>query len=345
MATLSEDIIKYIIDFCDIPTLFSLSCTNKELRTYINNKDWKQIWLQIIQHKKTAVSEFEKKTNITSDTEYKDIVRLAGFTGCMLCKKQNIRKVWWQFKIRSCTECLYERTIGEWEFEDKIPKHTYANLPYTTKQMYNKYYRNYTIKFYWKAKIDEILLLYPPPPPPPTPQTPLPVSPKKEKIKKIPTEREIENQKNRKEDIDNICSLNDIILTDAALYSETYNKNIKISSKLQKKNFIESKLPEIKREIAAKKEEIRLREIKIEEQRLENIRLTEEFNERLKIQKELYLMTKEDKRKKIANVIRNTKKYISNVNHKTNKCELCNNNRLFCINGLSDHKRDAHGIV
>ena len=342
MATLSEDIIKYIIDFCDIPTLFYLSCTNKELRTYINNKDWKQIWLQIIQHKKTAVSEFEKKTNITSDAEYKDIVRLAGFTGCMLCKKQNIRKVWWQFKIRSCTDCLYERTIGEWEFEDKIPKHTYTNLPYTTKQMYNKYYKNYTIKFYWKTQIDEILLLYPPPPP--TPQTHLSISPKKEKIKKIPTTQEIENQKNRKEDINNICELNYILLTDAVLYSETYNKNIKISSKLQKKNFIESKLPEIKREIAEKKEEIRLSEIKLEEQRVENIRLTEEFNERLKIQKELYLMTKEDKRKKIANVIKN-KPNNQVINSKINKCELCNNNRLFCINGLYDHKRDAHGIV
>ena len=120
--------------------------------------------------------------------------------------------------------------------------------------MYNKYYKNYTIKFYWKTQIDKILLLYPPSPPPIPPQSSLPVSPKKEKIKKIPTTQEIENQKNRKEDIHNICDLNDILLTDAVLYSETYNKNIKISSKLQKKHFIESKLPEIKKEIAEKKE-------------------------------------------------------------------------------------------
>ena len=184
-----------------------------------------------------------------------------------------------------------------------------------------------------------------PSPPPNPPQIPLPVSPKKEKIKKVPTAQEIENQKNRKEDIKNICELNDILLTDAVLYSETYNKNIKISSKLQKKNFIDSKLPEIKREIAEKKEEIRLREIKLEEQRAENIRLAEEFNQRLKIQKELYLMTKEDTRKKIANIMRNKTKNKQVISNKINKCELCNNNRLFCINGLYDHKRDSHGIV
>ena len=342
MVVLSEDIIKYIIDFCDIPSLLKLSDVNKNIRTYINNKDWKQIWLQIIQNKKTALSEFEKKTTLTIDSDYKEIVRLAGFTGCMLCNKKNIRKVWWQFKIRSCTECLYERTIGEWEFEDKIPKDTYKDLPYTTKQMYNKYYRNYTIKFYWKPKIEELLLLYPPQPP--APSSP-PMPPKQKRIKKEPTTQELENQTIRIEEINNICLLNNIVLNDAKSYSETYNKNIKITSKLQKKNFIDSKIPEITREIADKKEEIRLREIKLEEQRLENIRLTEQFNERVKIQKELYLMTKEDKRKKIANIMKNKPTNNRVICNKTNKCEVCNNNRLFCIQGLYDHKRDAHGII
>jgi len=327
MAYLSEDVIKYIIDFCDIPTLYSF-CVNKNLTEYINGKNWKNIWLYVSNYKKTALTEFDKKTTPTNDSDYKDVIRLAGFNGCMFCKNKNIRKVWWQFKVRSCAECLYDRTIGEWEFENKLPKQVYENLPYTTKQMYNRYFGTYTIKFYWKTKINELLRLHPPAPPPP------PVEPKR--IKKIPTSEEIEIQKNRKDEINQICLLHNIVLNDAGTYSETYNKNIKIMSKLQKKNFIDNKIPQIQKEITEKKEEIRIREIQLEEQRLENIRKKEKLIELQQIQLEYYLMCKEDKQKLSFNHISNAKNM---------KCDICNTNRLFCVKGLFDHRRDAHKIL
>ena len=77
---------------------------------YIKNKDWKSIWLTI--NKKSAISEFSKKTNFTANKDYKNVVKLAGFTGCMMCNKKNIRKVWWEFDIRCCAECLHANTIG-----------------------------------------------------------------------------------------------------------------------------------------------------------------------------------------------------------------------------------------
>lgn len=332
MVYLSEDIIKYIIDFCDVPTLYSC-CINKNLTDYIHRKDWKNIWLQITKHKKTALTEFDKKTTPTNDSEYKDIVRLAGFSGCMFCEKKNIRKVWWQFKIRSCAECIYDRTIGDWEFEDKLPKHVYENLPYTTKQMYNRYYGTYIIKFYWKSKINELLRLHPPVPHPPPPPVPL-AQPKR--INKIPTEQELETQRNRKEEINSICLLHNIQLNEAEIYSETYNKNIKVMSKLQKKNFIQSKIPEIQKEITAKKEEIRVKEIELENRRLENIRIKNKNMEIQQIQKEYFLMYKEDMRKILVNNI---------SNEKNMTCDICKTNRLFCIKGLFDHRRDAHKIL
>jgi len=331
MVYLSEDVIKYIIDFCDIPTLYSF-CVNKNLTEYINGKDWKNIWLYVSNHKKTALTEFDKKTTPTNDSDYKDVVRLAGFNGCMFCKNKNIRKVWWQFKVRSCAECLYDRTIGEWEFENKLPKQVYENLPYTTKQMYNRHFGTYIIKFYWKTKINELLRLHPPTPPPPPPAQ----SAEPKRIKKIPTPQEIEIQKNRKDEINQICLLHNIVLNDAGTYSETYNKNIKIHSKLQKKNFIECKIPQIQKEITEKKEEIRIREIQLEEQRLENIRKKEKLMELQQIQLEYSLMCKEDKHKSSFNSISNAKNM---------KCDICNTNRLFCVKGLFDHRRDAHKIL
>lgn len=330
MVYLSEDVIKYIIDFCDIPTLYSF-CVNKNLTDYVNGKDWKNIWLYISTHKKTALTEFDKKTTPTNDSEYKDVVRLAGYNGCMFCKNKNIRKVWWQFKVRSCAECLYDRTIGEWEFENKLPKQVYANLPYTTKQMYNKYYGTYTIKFYWKTKINELLRLHPPAPPPPPPP---PVEPKR--IKKIPTSEEIEIQKNRKEDINELCLLHNIILSEAETYSETYIKNIKIISKLQKKNFIDNKIPQIQTEITEKKEVIRIKAIQLEQQHLENIRKKEKLMELQQIQMEYFLMCKEDKCKPMVHGVSNSKNM---------KCDICNTNRLFCVKGLFDHRRDAHKFL
>ena len=324
MVYLSEDIIKYIIDFCDVETLYSFCVVNKKLTDYINRKDWKNIWLQITKHKKTALTEFDKKTTSTNDSEYKDIVRLAGFSGCMFCEKKNIRKVWWQFNVRSCAECIYDRTLGEWEFENKLPKHVYENLPYTTKQMYNRYYGTYIIKFYWKPKINELLRLHPPAPPPPPPP---PAEPKR--IKKIHTDQELETQRNRKDEINNICLSHHIQLNEAEIYSETYNKNIKVMSKLQKKNFIECKIPEIQKEITAKKEEMRVKEIELEKRRLENMEIQQ-------IQKEYCLMYKEDTRKIIVN-------HVSNKKNMT--CDICKTNRLFCIKGLSDHRRDAHQIL
>jgi hypothetical protein len=341
---LCDEEIKSIIDYCDLQTMLSFS-VNKEFSKYIDEKDWKSIWVQIIKNKKSksAINEFEKKSTPTMDNEYKNVVKLAGFTGCMICNKTNIRKVWWEFNIRSCLDCLSRKTIGEWEFEKKIPNAAYSHLPYNTKQMYNKYFGNYSIKFYWKKNIDELILLhYRPPSPPPPPV----IIPKPEKIKKVPTETEAENQKLRKIEIDNLCISNDIVLADAVTMSETYKKNIVIMAKLQKKKFIDTKIPEIKKEIEIVKEKQREQLEKFEKMRLEQLQRNKEILEKQKIQNELWLMYKEDKRKYLTNKIdkRNKKNPLS-FNRKNLHCELCeNSNRQFCLLGLKQHQRDIHKV-
>jgi len=57
-------------------------------------------------------------------------VNLAGFKGCMFCCNTRINKVYWQYKVRCCKDCLYHKTIGEWEFEKYLDKQHYEHLPY-----------------------------------------------------------------------------------------------------------------------------------------------------------------------------------------------------------------------
>lgn len=309
-----DDVIKYIFDFCDIETLYSC-CVNREFNRYITKKDWRKIWLKICEKKATALSEFAKKTTYTNINEYKNVVRLAGFTGCMVCKKKNIRKVWWEFKIRCCAECLYSKTIGEWKFNEILPSHTYINLPFTTKDMYNKHYGCYTINFYWKKTIDQLLLLHVPVLVPiiePTLDVILTSSiisasviqspPKQKKEKKQLSDSEIESRNLRKNQIDNLCINHDIVLEEALQYSEIYNSSIKICSKLQTKHFIENKLPIIQKEIQDKKEQI-------EQERQRTIELAQ----------------------------------LRRCPIKKLTCEQCiNTTRLFTYDGLLQHKHSKH---
>jgi hypothetical protein len=341
---LCDEIIKNIIDYCDIPLLFSFTI-NKTFTQYINDKDWKKIWVELCKNKKCVLNEFEKKTTNTSDNEYKMVVKLAGFTGCMICNKKNNRKVWWEFSIRCCMECLSKKTIGEWEFEKKIPKEAYSHLSYSSKQMYNRYFGNYIIKFYWKKTINELLLLYPPEPVMPNNTITLkPLNPPK--IKKIPNELDIAKQKQRKIDIDNICLSNNISLEYASTMSMTYKENIMKMSKLQSKNFIDTKIPEIKKEIEFVKEKEREKMELLKKIELEKMNRKTEMIEKQKIQNELYLMYKEDTKKYLMNkIIKRNKKIILTFQVKNVMCELCNNNRQFSLLGLRDHQKDVHKIV
>jgi hypothetical protein len=348
---LCDEIIQNIIDYCDIQTLFSF-IVNRKFTNYINGKDWKKYWLEICKHKPSANTELEKKITDTMDNEYKMVVKLAGFQGCMICNKKNIRKVWWEFNIRSCMNCIKTKTIGEWEFEKKIPKETYSHLPYTTKEMYNRYFRNYVIKFYWKKSINELLLLHPPKPPVLVLLKNTMKPTKLPKIKKIPSELEIEKQKQRKIDIDNICLSNDISLEDAATMSNTYKENIIKMSKLQNKNFIDTKIPIIKQEIEEEKAKEREHMEYLRNLELERMKRTVEILEKQKIQSECRFMYKEDKKKdgvkNIPNIVTNIKKKqnMLTVHVKNVRCELCeNNNRQFSLVGLRDHQRDVHNVV
>ncbi len=315
---LCEDLIKYIIDYCPIETLFAFY-SNKEYTEYIEQRiDWYSLWKQTARD--AAITEYSKARNLRfpapNKTDYKNIVRLTHTTGCMYCGKKRIRKVWWEFNVRSCQECIYSRTIGEWEFEHKLSKPLYEHLPHNTRQMYNRS-GYYTIHFYWKDTIHKLIAQhYVPPPPKPTLEraafilTPEPV---KRQPKQI-TDDEIKIREQRKIEIDALCISHNIAIHMARLYSPTYNQNIKKIAKLQQTRFISTMIPKIRDEVETQEREIAAKQ-EASRQWLEA----------------------EEQRKKLRNIqLDTTKQY---------RCIYCVNKiRLFCYSGLESHCSAIHKL-
>ena len=299
---LCEDLIKYIIDYCPIETLFAFYA-NKEYTEYIEQRiDWRSLWHQTARD--AAITEYGKAPN---KTDYKNIARLTHTTGCMYCGKKRIRKVWWEFNVRSCQECIYSRTIGEWEFENKLSKPLYEHLPHNTRQMYNRS-GYYTIQFYWKNTIHKLIAQHYVPPPlisgVPTP--PVKPEPVKRQPKQI-TDDEIKIREQRKTEIDALCVSHNIAVNMARLYSPTYNQNIKKTAKLQQTRFISNMIPKIRDEV-----EIQEREIAAKQ---------EASRQWLEAEKQ---------RKELRNIqLDTTKQY---------RCIYCvDKTRLFCYLGLESH--------
>ena len=222
MMNLNDDVLTNIIDFIDIKTILKLDI-NPFFNEYINNKDWKALWDLTCKKNKTALKEFHKRkgNDNLNNSDYKEIVQLAGFKGCMFCNNTRISKVHWEYKVRCCKDCLYSRTIGEWEFEKYLDKKHYTHLPYVQRSMYNSLFGYYLISFYWKESIDELFELYPYIPPPPQPLV---------KEEHINTER--------KKVIDELLKKENIDVENALFYSKTYASIIKAKGKLNVKRCI-----------------------------------------------------------------------------------------------------------
>lgn len=219
---LHTDVLLYILDFIDIKTLVNLNI-NPFFNDYIDKKDWKNLFNLMYNKNITLRKEYNKRKNNDNlkNNDYKEIIKLAGFKGCMFCNKKNITKVYWEFKVRCCKDCLYSRTIGEWKFEKYLDKKHYLHLPYIKKNMYNSLFGYYSIYFFWKKNIDELLKIHPYIPPVPIPLV----------------EKEYINNE-RKKVIDELLIKENINIEKALLYSKTYASIIKAKGKLNVKKCI-----------------------------------------------------------------------------------------------------------
>lgn len=83
--------------------------------------------------------------------------------GCMRCGAARITKIHWPFPIRVCKPCLDQITISDYWFrttyKDIVAAHPNwnHNLKYITRELYNRYARNYIERFYMKRDIDRAI--------------------------------------------------------------------------------------------------------------------------------------------------------------------------------------------
>ena len=109
-----------------------LSSTCKYLHSMIGEGVWEAAWNAYVENVSTP------KPIYTPKVSYKENLLLHAHIGCQFCKTPRIRKIYYPFAMRCCTECLYAMTISGWRLKTdfKVPVYKYEHLPHTVVDMY-----------------------------------------------------------------------------------------------------------------------------------------------------------------------------------------------------------------
>lgn len=94
----------------------------------------------------------------------KKVLELYGQRGCQFCNKPRIRKVYTEYGVRCCEQCLHERTISGYKLETDYylqDQKIFQGARKREVESYNPYARwrskYFTVTFYWKQDIEDIL--------------------------------------------------------------------------------------------------------------------------------------------------------------------------------------------
>lgn len=127
-------------------TVLSLSQVSRALNRGLDDSNtiWEKVCKTIGDLAKTpeTVSSILLKTDpAATDASARDRLRLSCFTGCMLCGKARIRKIYWQYKIRVCDTCLRDSSVSEYDLRDTygIQLGDLCSLPSHKVGFYNPY--------------------------------------------------------------------------------------------------------------------------------------------------------------------------------------------------------------
>lgn len=121
--------------------LLHLACVNKAFAAQLRQPSadvwWEAAWA-CAKRKRPAAATEEQKANPALSIKTRDKLRLAGFNGCMLCGAKSVRKVYWEFSIRCCKDCLTEHSLAENTLKHTfhLQPSTFQHLPHREVQMY-----------------------------------------------------------------------------------------------------------------------------------------------------------------------------------------------------------------
>jgi hypothetical protein len=130
--------------------LVNLAMSNKTFYNLIDDNIWNIAW--------NTYKELHDTNNGNNTMQSKDKILLYALTGCQFCKAPRIRKVYEEFGVRCCKECLYERTISDYRLKTDfgINLNQLSNLPFTTADLYSRYNGSYSLDFYWIEDVEKM---------------------------------------------------------------------------------------------------------------------------------------------------------------------------------------------
>lgn len=99
----------------------------------------------------------ELAPNLDRRCPTREALALLSGTGCELCKRKRIRKVYWEFRVRCCSECFKEHSINEFYVSEPAAKKLVAGLPYIELEGFNPNARSghkvWKAKYYWRPSV------------------------------------------------------------------------------------------------------------------------------------------------------------------------------------------------
>ncbi len=161
LCELPEGVLDRIARACGAAALFNLACTDRFWASFLNDSHdlWQDFWEnKVCDTAKRRVTDEALAGAISA----KQRLRLVGFTGCVFCGAKRIRKVYWEFAVRCCTDCLHARTISDYRVthDYAVPADALAGLPFVTTEMWSRGHGTYTVKFHWRDHIVPLLRRY-----------------------------------------------------------------------------------------------------------------------------------------------------------------------------------------
>ena len=163
---LPEDILDQILHFLlasPAPglTLFRLARVNKALAEKLARPSSKYLWNKAWFSTRHSVADVEaeyagaRRAQLTA----RDLLHLAGFSGCMLCDKSEALHISRPPKIRCCFDCLLKNLVAELCLKRQFlmqPK-LYQQLPYLKATMYKPQADAFSIRVYWTPHVQQVL--------------------------------------------------------------------------------------------------------------------------------------------------------------------------------------------
>lgn len=263
---LTDHILPHIINDAkhpkDIMTLFEVAKADKTLHQLLTKSEystetlWPEAWRQATKLRLTAIAELAK-CNSKHRPDIRNVVRLAGTTGCMLCSEaERTRKVLWEFGVRCCSDCLRDNTLSEFVMENELdlPERTWDHLPHVTKAMFNPYWNKaYDMRIFWWSDVLQVFRGFY--------KNRFGTFEDYKAFKSVEENRRLEQVKmlhmekarirqRRKDAIDALCGIHapKSVCSELQL-SQTYRRNCKIARPLDEKAFLKNKLPCIVAEV------------------------------------------------------------------------------------------------